>query len=96
LSTTNPTRTDEGSNPSLRGERLVTNRLSHGTAMCVVFSNIYFVSIVYLYSVLYHTIQYMQPTKTNGAQKNGTNIYVNRQLTPAEDGANRDVETRLS
>jgi hypothetical protein len=32
LSTTNPTWTDPGSNPSLRGERSVNNRLSHGTA----------------------------------------------------------------
>ena len=32
LSTTNPTRTDPGSNPNLRGERLATNRLIHGTA----------------------------------------------------------------
>jgi hypothetical protein len=29
LSTTTPTWTDPGSNPSLRGERLATNRLSH-------------------------------------------------------------------
>jgi hypothetical protein len=33
LYTTNPTRTDPGSNPSLRGERPATNRLSHGTAL---------------------------------------------------------------
>jgi hypothetical protein len=32
LSTTNPTWTDLGLNPGLRGERLATNRLSHGTA----------------------------------------------------------------
>jgi hypothetical protein len=32
LSTTNPTRTDAGPNPGLRGERPATNRLSHGTA----------------------------------------------------------------
>jgi hypothetical protein len=32
LSTTNPTWTDPGSNPGLRGERLATNRLSYGTA----------------------------------------------------------------
>jgi hypothetical protein len=32
LSTTNPTWTGPGSNPGLRGERLATNRLSHGTA----------------------------------------------------------------
>jgi hypothetical protein len=32
LSTTNPTWTDPGSNPGLRGGRLATNRLSHGTA----------------------------------------------------------------
>jgi hypothetical protein len=32
LSTTNPTWTDPGSNPALRGERSATNRLSHGTA----------------------------------------------------------------
>jgi hypothetical protein len=31
LSTTNPTWTDPGSNPGLRGERQATNRLSHGT-----------------------------------------------------------------
>ena len=36
LPTTNPTRTDPGSNPGLCGERPVTNRLSHGTAMQVV------------------------------------------------------------
>jgi hypothetical protein len=33
LSTTNPTWTDLGSNPGLRGERPATNRLSHGTAL---------------------------------------------------------------
>jgi hypothetical protein len=32
LSTTNPTRTDPGSNPGLRGEKPATNRLSHSTA----------------------------------------------------------------
>jgi hypothetical protein len=32
LSTTNPTWTDPGSNPTLRGERPATNRLSYGTA----------------------------------------------------------------
>jgi hypothetical protein len=32
LSTTNPTWTDRGSNPGLRGERPASNRLSHGTA----------------------------------------------------------------
>jgi hypothetical protein len=32
LSTTNPTWIDSGSNLSLRGERLATNDLSHGTA----------------------------------------------------------------
>jgi hypothetical protein len=32
LSTTNPTWTDPGSNPGLRGERPASNRLSHGTA----------------------------------------------------------------
>jgi hypothetical protein len=32
LSTTNPTWTDPGSKPGLRGERPATNRLSHGTA----------------------------------------------------------------
>jgi hypothetical protein len=33
LPTTNPTRTDPGSNPGLRGERPATNSLSHGTAL---------------------------------------------------------------
>jgi hypothetical protein len=32
LSTTNPTRTDPGSNPGFRGGRPAANRLSHGTA----------------------------------------------------------------
>jgi hypothetical protein len=32
LSTTNPTWTDPGSSPGLRGGRPVANRLSHGTA----------------------------------------------------------------
>ena len=36
LSTTNPTWTGPGSNPGLRGERPVTNRLSHGTASSVL------------------------------------------------------------
>jgi hypothetical protein len=33
LSTTNPTWTDKGSNPGLRGERPAPNRLNHGTAI---------------------------------------------------------------
>jgi hypothetical protein len=33
LSTTNPTWTDPGMNPGLHGENLVTNHLSHGTAL---------------------------------------------------------------
>jgi hypothetical protein len=33
LSTTNPTWTDPGSNPGLRGGRPAANRLSHGTAL---------------------------------------------------------------
>jgi hypothetical protein len=38
LSTTNPTWTDPGSNPSLRGERPATNRLSRGAAypLCTI------------------------------------------------------------
>jgi hypothetical protein len=32
LSTTNPTWTEPGANPGIRGERPATNRLSHGTA----------------------------------------------------------------
>jgi hypothetical protein len=32
LSTTNPTWTEPGLNPGLRGERPATNRVSHGTA----------------------------------------------------------------
>jgi hypothetical protein len=32
LSTTNPTWTDQGANPGLRGERPATNHLSHATA----------------------------------------------------------------
>jgi hypothetical protein len=37
LSTTNPTWTDPGSNPGLRGKRPATNRLSHGTALLLTF-----------------------------------------------------------
>jgi hypothetical protein len=37
LSTTNPTRTDPGLNPGLRGERPAINRLSHGTSDVNVF-----------------------------------------------------------
>jgi hypothetical protein len=36
LSTTNPTWTDLGSNPGLRGERPATSRLSHDTANILV------------------------------------------------------------
>jgi hypothetical protein len=32
LSTTNPTWIDSGANPGLRGDRLATNSLKHGTA----------------------------------------------------------------
>jgi hypothetical protein len=39
LSTTNPTRTDRGTNPGLCGERQETNRLSHGTAFLRVNNN---------------------------------------------------------
>jgi hypothetical protein len=34
LSATNPTWTDQGSKPGLRGERPATNPLIHGTALC--------------------------------------------------------------
>jgi hypothetical protein len=34
LSTSNPTWTDPGSNPGLRGEKPATNRLSRGTTIC--------------------------------------------------------------
>jgi hypothetical protein len=40
LSITNPTRTDPGSNPGLRGERLSTNRLSHVKANRSIYSSI--------------------------------------------------------
>jgi hypothetical protein len=36
LSTTNPTWTDPGSNPGLRGGRQAANRLSHGTALPLI------------------------------------------------------------
>jgi hypothetical protein len=39
FSISNPTWTDPGSNPGLRGERPATNRLSHGTALMNVCSN---------------------------------------------------------
>jgi hypothetical protein len=40
LPTTNPTCTDPRSNPDLRGERPVTNRLSHGTAYLIAYSSL--------------------------------------------------------
>jgi hypothetical protein len=39
LSTTNPTWTEPGSNPGLRGGRPATNCLSHGTALTRGLSN---------------------------------------------------------
>jgi hypothetical protein len=46
FSTTNPTWTNPGSNPGLRGERPVTNRLSYGTAfLCVT---LFFFELSYL------------------------------------------------
>ena len=39
FSTTNPTLTDPGSNPGLRGQRPATNRLSHGTATGLLVNN---------------------------------------------------------
>jgi hypothetical protein len=39
LSTSNPTWTDPGSNPGLRGKRPATNRLSHGTAFYILVHN---------------------------------------------------------
>jgi hypothetical protein len=44
FSTTNPTWTDPGSNPGLRGGRPATNRLSHGMAL-LLFSQTLHVSI---------------------------------------------------
>jgi hypothetical protein len=40
LSTTNPTWTDPGSNPGVRGERPAINRLSHGTAQFRVLTTV--------------------------------------------------------
>jgi hypothetical protein len=40
LFTINPTWTDPGSNPGLRGERPATNRLSYGTAFSDPYSSI--------------------------------------------------------
>jgi hypothetical protein len=39
LSTANPTWTDLGSNPGLRGGRPAANRMSHGTALAQAFSH---------------------------------------------------------
>jgi hypothetical protein len=38
LFTKNPMWTDQGSNPGLRGERPVTNRLSHGTPTAISYN----------------------------------------------------------
>jgi hypothetical protein len=40
LCTTNPTWTDPGLNPGLRGDRSATNRLSHGTAYYVALTEV--------------------------------------------------------
>jgi hypothetical protein len=40
FSTTNPTWTDRGSNPGVRGGRPATNRLSHGTAVHILAANL--------------------------------------------------------
>jgi hypothetical protein len=37
--TTNPTWIDPGANPGLRGERSATNRLSHGTALLLIYQS---------------------------------------------------------
>jgi hypothetical protein len=39
LSNTNPTETDQGSNPGFRGGRPATNRLNHGRAQSSVYKN---------------------------------------------------------
>jgi hypothetical protein len=41
LSTTNPTWTDLGSNPRLRGERPATNHLRHDTAFLALYEEIF-------------------------------------------------------
>jgi hypothetical protein len=51
LSTTNPTMTDPGSNPRLRGDRPATNRLSHGTehlsiTYCLLLSNTVLINFI--------------------------------------------------
>jgi hypothetical protein len=56
LSTTDPTWTDPGSNPGLRGERPATNRLNHGTA--------YFTNLIFtlLHCSLTKELQYYRDT----------------------------------
>jgi hypothetical protein len=41
LSTTNPTWTDPGSNPGLRGKRPATNQLSHDTALVLIIAGLH-------------------------------------------------------
>jgi hypothetical protein len=62
LSTTNPTWTDPGSNPGIRGERPATNRLSHGTALKphIIIHTIKIVSHMNLY-----TYSHIQSTYTD-------------------------------
>jgi hypothetical protein len=53
LSTTNPTWTDPGLDPGLRGERPATNRLSHGTAVSeFIFSCKVLIKIIFIYNLL--------------------------------------------
>jgi hypothetical protein len=51
LSTTNPTRADQGTNPDLSGERPVTNRLSHETALRNVSWSSIVVPCMYIYTL---------------------------------------------
>jgi hypothetical protein len=50
LPTTNPTWTDPGLNPGLRGGRPAANRLSHGTAYSITLQATYLTPILILYS----------------------------------------------
>jgi hypothetical protein len=61
LTTTNPTWTDPGSNLGLCGGRPATNRLSHGTTMCVLFVEFTYhlvYTFVFLSSFLFFVMEF--------------------------------------
>jgi hypothetical protein len=56
LSTTNPTWSDPGANPGLRGERPATNRLNHGTVFMIASKNAVNFSVTCLPKLMFSSV----------------------------------------